>query len=65
MTRLSEQPEIKLFGKERFQEGYKTGYQKSTLDRRKRLSLKEKSISKQFGVFFDYLGDRIFDNKKR
>ena len=63
--KLTEQPEIKNFGKEKKANGYVDGYNRSTWDRRKRLSLREKNHRKKFGEWWDYLSDEIFDNKKK
>ena len=65
MTRLTEKPEIILFGRTRYKEGWKRGYKKATADRRKRLARKEKFLQRQFGEFYDYLDDMIFKNKRK
>jgi len=57
--------EERLYGNERYQQGYMAGYLKKTHFTRRLKSLKEKSLFKQFGLFWDYLDDTIAANKKR
>ena len=58
-------PEIRLYGDERYEQGYTAGYLKRTHLMRRLKSLKEKSLYKQFGVFYDYLDDNISKNRKK
>ena len=63
--KVSERKEVQLYGDTRYANGYKDGYKKNTIDRRKRLSFKENYLQIQFGHFYDFLSDKIYSNKKK
>ena len=58
-------PEERLFGNERYKQGFRDGYLKRTHFMRRLKSLKEKSLFKQFGEYWDYIDYKISENKKR
>jgi len=60
----TERSEVVNYGNLKFAEGYEKGYQKAHHERRRRLSLKEKSRFTRFGHFIDWLTEEIADNKK-
>ena len=64
MNRNLPTPDEVNYGNERHAEGYAKGWNQNTYDRRRRKSLKEDSLFRQFGNFLDYLDDMIAANKK-
>jgi len=64
MNRNLPTPDEVNYGNERHAEGYAKGYNQNTYDTRRRKSLREKSLFRQFCNFYDYLDTLIASNKK-
>lgn len=62
-TKLPDQVQVN-YGNDRYEQGYRDGYFRSTLDARKRRFLREKAIRKLSDDFIDYLDDAVASHKK-
>jgi len=58
-------PEVRLYGRSKFEDGYSKGYFQRIYDMRRIRDDRARSLKKRFGKFWDYIDDMIASNKKK
>jgi len=63
--KLTDMPEVQNYGQELYKQGWRDGYLKATFTRRRLKLLKEQSLYRQFGAWYDWCDDLIAKNKRK
>jgi len=53
------------FGNDRYEQGYKRGWDRRSYDINRLKSLKERALYLRFGAFLDFIDDKISANRKK